>query len=347
MVTSTSPAFTMMQHDGHAERHRRPSRRSGQRGRPTTWPRRCPALSGRPEPLAQAAAHGVGRGAAGQADREQEPITADRQPERMLDVDGGHRPRPPEQPEDHEDPSDRAERHRPVVAQSRQTPVRLRTRAARAGPRQTVTARSLNGVRPASAQTRFAGRRRLVRRRRCDATCRPPPSPGQECHHVGIRGLVEAVVPLADGVERLRLLEHHHRVARVPELGDGMARGHGHGHDHLAAPWARATEQAARAVDPVAMPSSTTTAVRPDQPDAGLRPGGTAGHGDRALARSRASAVPISSSLMTASQDDVIVQHPHPEPSPMAPMASSRWKGAPSLRTTMTSNGAPSTAATW
>jgi hypothetical protein len=112
-----------------------------------------------------------------------------------------------------------------------------------------------------------------------------------------------------------------------------------------AAPWARATWQAARAVDPVAIPSSTTMAVRPAR---GMRPRPPRKLRTRrsSSARSRRSTTASSSAVTPASctVSSLTIRTPS---SPMAPMASSGWNGTPSLRTTITSSGALSAAATW
>ena len=112
----------------------------------------------------------------------------------------------------------------------------------------------------------------------------------------------------------------------------------------FAAPRRRATSHATRAVEPVAMPSSTMTAVRPSRlrRTRSLRRRATRASSSP---RSRRSAVRSSSSV-TAARASTSASSTRTPPSPMAPMASSGWNGTPSLRTTMTSSGAPSACAT-
>ena len=110
------------------------------------------------------------------------------------------------------------------------------------------------------------------------------------------------------------------------------------------APWARATWQAARAVEPVAMPSSTITAVRPASAVRGRSPRNRWARRSSS-ARSRASTAASSDSEVPAmrSISSLMIRIPS---SPMAPMPSSGWNGTPSLRTTITSKGASSDRAT-
>ena len=111
-----------------------------------------------------------------------------------------------------------------------------------------------------------------------------------------------------------------------------------------AAPCARAIWQAARAVDPVAIPSSTTTAMRPASGCRG-RPPRKRRARRSSSARSRASTA-ASSSLETPVRRTTSRLMTRTPSSPMAPMPSSGWNGTPSLRTTMTSSGAPRARAT-
>ena len=111
-----------------------------------------------------------------------------------------------------------------------------------------------------------------------------------------------------------------------------------------AAPCARATWQAARAVEPVAMPSSMMTAVRPASGVRGRSPRKRRARRSSS-ARSRRSTAAISASVtcaMATTSGLMILT----SPSPIAPMPSSGWTGTPSLRTTITSSGAPSARAT-
>ncbi len=111
-----------------------------------------------------------------------------------------------------------------------------------------------------------------------------------------------------------------------------------------AAPCARATWQAARAVEPVAMPSSMMTAVRPASGVRGRSPRKRRARRSSS-ARSRRSTAAISASVtcVMATTSGLMILT---SPSPIAPMPSSGWTGTPSLRTTITSSGAPSARAT-
>ena len=111
-----------------------------------------------------------------------------------------------------------------------------------------------------------------------------------------------------------------------------------------AAPCARATWQAARAVEPVAMPSSMMIAVRPASGVRGRSPRKRRARRSSS-ARSRRSTAAISASVtcVMATTSGLMILT---SPSPIAPMPSSGWTGTPSLRTTITSSGAPSARAT-
>src|SRR5512139_218500 len=111
-----------------------------------------------------------------------------------------------------------------------------------------------------------------------------------------------------------------------------------------AAPWALAMRQAARAVAPVATPSSTTRAVLPSR-DVRGRPARNRAARSSTTASSRRSTDAISASLTWASRTTSGLSTSTPS-SPTAPIASSGWKGTPSLRTTITSKGASSAEAT-
>jgi hypothetical protein len=110
------------------------------------------------------------------------------------------------------------------------------------------------------------------------------------------------------------------------------------------APRARATWQAARAVEPVATPSSMISAVRPASATAGWSPRSRSARWVR-TACSLASTAASCSALTSASciTGGFRIRTP---PSPMAPMPSSGRSGTPSLRTTITSRGAWSVSAT-
>ena len=111
-----------------------------------------------------------------------------------------------------------------------------------------------------------------------------------------------------------------------------------------AAPCARAIWQAARAVDPVAMPSSTTTATRPFSGSRGRRTRYRAARAcTAACSRAWTAASSSSDTPDACTTSGLMTRTPS---SPTAPMPSSGWNGTPSLRTTMTSSGAPSACAT-
>ncbi|CKP30133.1 Uncharacterised protein [Mycobacterium tuberculosis] len=112
----------------------------------------------------------------------------------------------------------------------------------------------------------------------------------------------------------------------------------------LSAPCARATWHAALAVAPVAMPSSTITAIRPVN---GMR---SRPRRKRSARRcSSISCLRSTASMAAASRcvprttSSLSTRTPS---SPMAPKANSGWNGTPSLRTTRTSSGACSDLAT-
>lgn len=94
----------------------------------------------------------------------------------------------------------------------------------------------------------------------------------------------------------------------------------------------------------MATPSSTTMTVRLASGVRGPPPRKRRARRSSS-ARSRASTAASSSSLTSVrlTRSSSMIRTP---PSPMAPMASSGWKGTPSLRTTMTSSGAPNLWAT-
>ena len=112
----------------------------------------------------------------------------------------------------------------------------------------------------------------------------------------------------------------------------------------FAAPSCRATWQAALAVDPVAIPSSTITAVRPAR-SRRRRPWRKRATLLSSRARSRRSTC-CRSSWETRAMEMVRGSRTRTLPSPMAPMATSGWKGTPSFRTTITSSGASRALAT-
>src|SRR5215472_6184974 len=111
-----------------------------------------------------------------------------------------------------------------------------------------------------------------------------------------------------------------------------------------AAPCARATWHAARAVEPVAMPSSTRTAIRPASGSRGVSPRNRLVRRSSS-ARSRCSTALISAWL-TPEYRTTSALMTRASPSPIAPMPSSGCAGTPSLRTRMTSSGAPRARAT-
>src|SRR5659263_163579 len=92
------------------------------------------------------------------------------------------------------------------------------------------------------------------------------------------------------------------------------------------------------------MPSSTMTAVRPDR-SMRSRPLRSRATRSSSSARSRLSTARRSASVIRA-RAITLASSTWAPPSPIAPMASSGWNGTPSLRTTMTSSGAPSAPAT-
>ena len=104
------------------------------------------------------------------------------------------------------------------------------------------------------------------------------------------------------------------------------------------APCARATAQAARAVAPVAIPSSTSTAVRPSSDARGRSPRKRSARRSSS-ARSRSSTAASSAGAIPANATTSELTTSTP-PSPTAPIASSGWKGRRSFRTTITSRGA-------
>ena len=124
---------------------------------------------------------------------------------------------------------------------------------------------------PGAASTSSPQDRRTSAPRRRQRGCRGGPWPGRRrCRALQagddliVGGLGEISVKLADGEEVLggvarRPTRRQSRADRGPATGGAT----GTASTTRAAPCARATWQAARAVDPVAMPSSTTTATRP------------------------------------------------------------------------------------
>src|SRR6266511_3412025 len=110
------------------------------------------------------------------------------------------------------------------------------------------------------------------------------------------------------------------------------------------APRSRATRMAARAVPPVARPSSTMMTVRPPSGSAG-RPlrSRTARSSTSARSRVSTSASWLSDTPAWWSTSGFRTRTPS---SPTAPIPSSGWYGTPSFRTIRTSSGAPSASAT-
>ena len=78
-----------------------------------------------------------------------------------------------------------------------------------------------------------------------------------------VAGLAEVGVGLADGEEVRRRMQADHLIGGRPDPLRDVLRADRYRQHTLAAPCARATWHAARAVEPVAIPSSTTTTVRP------------------------------------------------------------------------------------
>ena len=120
----------------------------------------------------------------------------------------------------------------------------------------------------------------------------PPAAPdgragSRQASDLLVGGLGEVGVALADGEEPRRGLDADHLVGVRADPVRHSGGATGTASTTRAAPCARATWQAARAVDPVAMPSSTTTTTRPASGTPVARPGtrGPALHS----ARSRAS----------------------------------------------------------
>ena len=111
-----------------------------------------------------------------------------------------------------------------------------------------------------------------------------------------------------------------------------------------AAPRSRATRTAARAVPPVARPSSTITTVRPWSGIAGRPPRRRVARSSTS-ARSRASTCASCASLTPAWRRTSAFRTRTPS-SPTAPIPSSGWNGTPSFRTTRMSSGALSAFAT-
>ena len=100
----------------------------------------------------------------------------------------------------------------------------------------------------------------------------------------------------------------------------------------------------ALAVEPVAMPSSTMTTVRPV-----MSMGGCPWRNRATLLANNARScrsTPCRSSPGTLATEMVRGSRTRTLPSPMAPMATSGWNGTPSFRTTITSIGASSALAT-
>ena len=110
------------------------------------------------------------------------------------------------------------------------------------------------------------------------------------------------------------------------------------------APCRRATRSAARAVPPVAMPSSTMITVRPASEVIGRAPRYRRTRRSSSTC-SRASTA-ASCSAVTPPRRTTSGSRTRTPPSPIAPMPSSGCWGIPSLRTTITSRGACSARAT-
>ena len=110
------------------------------------------------------------------------------------------------------------------------------------------------------------------------------------------------------------------------------------------APRARATCSAAIAVDPVAMPSSTMIAVLPVRSRRGRSPRNRLARRSSSV-RSAASTA-ASCSALAPTVETMSSLRTRTPPSPIAPMPSSSCPGVPSLRTTITSSGAPRAVAT-
>jgi len=93
-----------------------------------------------------------------------------------------------------------------------------------------------------------------------------PKSPAgsiEQSDYLVVGGLSEVAVALPDGEKELRGGQAHHLVGVLGDGLDGFGCADRTANATVLAPWARATWHAALTVAPVAMPSSTITAVRP------------------------------------------------------------------------------------
>ena len=166
----------------------------------------------------------------------------------------------------------------------------------------------------------------------------------QQGHHFLVAGRREVAVGLADRVERARRgtgRPSRRRPIRPEARPPGPPAPPG---PRRAAPRWRATSQATRAVD-----SGGDTVVHDDgdpatEVDARPAPAEALGAGLEHLALSFLHRVPAPGAR-PGPVDQPAVEDPV-APSPMAPIATSGWNGRPSFRTTMTSSGASSAAAT-
>src|SRR5258706_8447902 len=143
----------------------------------------------------------------------------------------------------------------------------------------------------------------------------------------------------ANGVSRATMSSATSRSsASAPGGATGTAR------TTCSAPWSRATWHAARAVEPVAMPSSMMIAVFPASATRGRSP--RKRWTRRSSSTSSREVTLASSASVTRAAWTTSLLTIRTPPSPIAPMASSRCDGTPNLRTMMTSSGASSAAAT-
>jgi len=111
-----------------------------------------------------------------------------------------------------------------------------------------------------------------------------------------------------------------------------------------AGPSRRSAVTAARIVAPVARPSSTRTMTLPRTSGAARSP--RYRHSRRASSASSSRATASTASVGMPNASRIAVFSTRTPPLAMAPIASSRWKGTPSLRTRKTSSGARSARAT-
>ena len=168
-------------------------------------------------------------------------------------------------------------------------------------------------------------------------------SAGEAGGHLVVGGLGTVDIELTNRPERLGRLEGDELVGVTVDPCGPVGRRHRHG-QHDPGRWPRANWPAARAVDPVAMPSSTTTAVRPVRSKRGRWPRKRrARRSSSARSRASTAASSCADTPVMAPISRLMIRTPS---SPMAPMPSSGWYGTPSLRTTITSSGAPSAWAT-